>query len=50
MNKPNEKLIKRNSDIELFMSYHNNFPTHGYRWLNAKIWLDLGITYSDNYA
>lgn len=50
MVKPSEKLIKRKSDIELFEQYHKKYPTHGYRWLNAKIKLDLGIIYSDNYA
>lgn len=50
MLKPSDKLIKRNNDIELFRNYHIQYPTHGYRWLNAKIKLDLGIVYSDNYA
>ena len=44
------KLLKRNADIALFKEYHNKYPTHGYRWLNAKIKLDLGIIYSDNYV
>lgn len=44
------KLLKRNAYIALFKEYHNKYPTHGYRWLNAKIKLDLGIIYSDNYA
>ena len=50
MNNPNSKILKRNSDIELFKQYHDKYPTHGYRWLNAKIRLDLGVEYSDNYA
>lgn len=25
-------------------------PSHGYRWLNAKIKLDTGTIYSNNYA
>ena len=50
MNSPNSKILKRNSDIELFKQYHDKYPTHGYRWLNAKIRLDLGVEYSDNYA
>jgi transposase InsO family protein len=50
LNKPSEKMIKRASDIELFKKYHDLYPTHGYRWLNAKIHLDLGVIYSDNYA
>ena len=47
---PSPKLLKRNADIALFKEYHNKYPTHGYRWLNAKIKLDLDIIYSDNYA
>ena len=26
------------------------YPSHGYRWLNAKIMLDEGIVMSDPYA
>ena len=47
---PNEKKVKRMENIQLFMNYHNKYPTHGYRWLNAKIRLDLGLIMSDNYA
>lgn len=50
MNNPSEKIIKRNADIAVFKEYHDKFPTHGYRWLKAKISLDTGIIYSDNYA
>lgn len=50
MNKPSDKIIQRNKDIALFKEYHFKYPTHGYRWLNAKIRLDLGYIYSDNYA
>lgn len=50
MANPSEKMMKRKSDIKLFERYHNKYPTHAYRWLNAKIRLDLGIIYSDNYA
>ena len=50
MNKPSEKLIKRNNDILLFKQYHDKYPNHGYRWLNAKLKLDLGVIFSDNYA
>lgn len=42
--------INRNSACEIFENYHNKYPSHGYRWLNAKIKLDLGVIYSDNYA
>lgn len=50
MNNPSDKLLQRNSNIELFKNYHDKYPTHGYRWLNAKIKLDLGTISSDNYA
>ena len=47
---PTEKAKKRLQDIELFKQYHEKYKTHGYRWLKAKINLDLGLNYSDNYA
>lgn len=47
---PSTREINRNSACNLFEKYHNKFPSHGYRWLNAKIKLDLGVIYSDNYA
>lgn len=47
---PSPRTKQRNSDINLFISYHNKYPSHGYRWLNAKIRLDLGVVMSDQYA
>lgn len=47
---PSQREINRNHACLLFEEYHLNFPSHGYRWLNAKIKLDLGILYSDNFA
>ena len=47
---PSQKEINRNFACELFSEYHAKYPSHGYRWLNAKIRLDLGIVYSDNFA
>ena len=47
---PSDRIKRRNEDILLFKEYHDEYPTHGYRWLNAKIRLDLGVVYSDNYA
>ena len=38
------------SNIKLFSEYHMKYPSHGYRWLNAKIRLDLGLIVSDAYA
>lgn len=47
---PSNRQIKRTSACTIFSNYHDMFPSHGYRWLNAKIKLDTGIIYSDNYA
>ena len=38
------------SNVVLFQEYHMKYPSHGYRWLNAKIRLDMGIVLSDNYS
>ena len=38
------------SNITLFREYHLLYPSHGYRWLNAKIRLDTGLVLSDPYA
>ena len=38
------------SNIQLFQEYHLKYPSHGYRWLNAKICLDTGLILSDQYA
>ena len=50
INEITNKQSRRSADIELFKNYHHLYPTHGYRWLNAKIKLDLGKAMSDNYA
>lgn len=47
---PSERQAKRAESIGLFLKYHSMFPSHGYRWLNAKIRLDLGLVMSDEYA
>ena len=47
---PSEKLQTFVSNITLFKEYHNRYPSHGYRWLNAKIRLDTGLIFSDPYA
>lgn len=47
---PSTREINRNSACEIFNIYHEKFSSHGYRWLNAKITLDTGVVYSDNYA
>lgn len=38
------------SNIPLFTEYHEKYPSHGYRWLNAKIKLDTDLIMSDPYA
>lgn len=47
---PSIREINRIEACKVFEDYHNKFPSHGYRWLNAKIKLDLGVIYSDNYS
>lgn len=47
---PSQREINRTSACDEFLEYHNKYPSHGYRWLNAKIKLDRGTIYSDNYA
>lgn len=37
-------------NVQLFLEYHLQYPSHGYRWLNAKIRLDTGLILSDPYA
>lgn len=49
-NNPSTRELIRVSACNDFLSYHEKFPSHGYRWLNAKIKLDLGVVYSDNFA
>lgn len=38
------------SNSLLFQEYHLKYPSHGYRWLNAKTRLDTGLILSDPYA
>lgn len=47
---PSVKLQTFVSNIALFKEYHNKYPSHGYRWLNAKIRLDTGLVVSNQYA
>lgn len=47
---PTKRVKKRMNDIILFEKYHEKYPSHGYRWLNAKIRLDTGLILSDQYA
>lgn len=45
---PRTKALYEN--VQRFIEYHRKYPSHGYRWLNAKIKLDTGISVSDPYA
>lgn len=50
LSNPAPRTKKLVSSIALFQMYHLKFPSHGYRWLNAKIRLDLGQVMSDPFA
>lgn len=47
---PSERMKSFVSNLTLFKEYHAKYPSHGYRWLNAKIRLDTGLVVSDQYA
>ena len=47
---PSEKTRRSIENISLFRAYHLKYPSHGYRWLNAKIRLDTGLVLSDPTA
>lgn len=36
--------------IELLKEWHKKYPSHGYRWLRAKLLLDTGLFMSESYA
>lgn len=50
LEQPSERLKTFVSNLMLFREYHEKYPSHGYRWLNAKIRLDTGLLLSDQYA
>ena len=47
---PSERVRNFIGNVRLFQEYHLKYPSHGYRWLNAKIRLDTGLVLSDPYA
>ena len=47
---PSNRMKSFISDLVLFKEYHAKYPSHGYRWLNAKIRLDTGLVMSDQRA
>lgn len=50
LSNPSVQTLNFINNILLFQEYHMRFPSHGYRWLNAKIRLDTGLVLSDPYA
>lgn len=50
LSNPCQRTLNLVSSILLFQEYHLKYPSHGYRWLNAKICLDRRLTVSDSYA
>ena len=50
LSRPSVRTQNLVSNILLFQQYHLRYPSHGYRWLNAKIRLDTGLVMSDVYA
>ena len=47
---PSAKMKSFLQDVQIFKEYHERYPSHGYRWLNAKIRLDEGLVMSDQRA
>ncbi len=50
LSNPAAKIKMLADNVILFREYHLKYPSHGYRWLNAKIRLDTGRKVSDAYA
>lgn len=50
LSNPSERTKSLVDNVILFQKYHMQYPSHGYRWLNAKIRLDMGLEMSDPYA
>ena len=47
---PSERKRKREADIRPFKECRAKCPSHGYRWLRARIELDTGVSHAGNYA
>lgn len=50
LSRPSERIGERMGDAALFRERHAKYPSHGYRWLSAKIRLDLGLVMPGQYA
>ena len=46
---PNQKLKYRESVAHLVIEIHEKHKSHGYRWVNAKLYLEHKIKCSDNF-
>lgn len=44
---PSDKMKEMANNIFLFKKYHEKYPSHGYRWLNAIIRNETGLIISD---
>ena len=47
---PSGKMRSFFQDVQIFKEYHELFPSHGYRWLNATIRNEEGLVMSDQRA
>ena len=50
LSNPSDRAKSLVSNVLMFQEYHLKYPSHGYRWLNAKIRLDTGLVLSDPYS
>ncbi len=50
LSSPSERERSFIGNVQLFQEYHLKYPSHGYRWPNAKIRLDTGLALADPYA
>ena len=48
--KPSQKELARQRDINLIKEIHDKHPSHGYRWINAFIRNKYGIIMSNNHV
>lgn len=47
---PSPKMIQRLDDLEKVKIIHQKHPSHGYRWIKAKLMIDFGIARSNQYV
>lgn len=49
LEKHSDRLKTFAANLLLFKEYYSKYPSHGYRWLNAKIRLDTGLILSKRH-